>query len=351
MTQRCPPNPLGSTIGAHSLASAHDEEKCRICEESLFFESQECYNIITCGHIFHRICVEQALSTSAECPHCKLPCDLSDLRKYSINTNVIDNASAEISTQTANPKKSKPLTRGKGRGAMANRPVTRNLSKALFNENFESDGTPRPNVGHLIDVSHQYSPLRNTSSNQIPTQNNPNDNNFRPPSQNVVEIDYSKINNMIENNIAKFFQNLNLQPHLPPNTHPSAIPVPPVPIPNNSGLNNDVPLSNVNSCRNSTSQMEQFISARPEKLTSIIQNWNVKFDGSSTGLTVEEFLYRIKSLTQEHFGNNFTIICKNLPVLLTGKAREWYWRYHKQVDSIEWTSFCAALKCQFKDMR
>lgn len=99
------------------------------------------------------------------------------------------------------------------------------------------------------------------------------------------------------------------------------------------------------------SYREQSSMMRPEKVTSIVQNWNVKFDGSSSGLTVEEFLYRIKSLTEEHFNNNFHLICKNLPVLLTGKAREWYWRYHKQVDSIEWGSFCAALKCQYKDMR
>lgn len=34
-----------------------------------------------------------------------------------------------------------------------------------------------------------------------------------------------------------------------------------------------------------------------DKITSIIQNWNLRFDGSSTGLNVDEFLYRVRSLT------------------------------------------------------
>lgn len=38
-------------------------------------------------------------------------------------------------------------------------------------------------------------------------------------------------------------------------------------------------------------------------------------------------------------------------ILLTGKAREWYCRYHKQVENIQWSEFCAAIKYQYKDFK
>lgn len=88
-----------------------------------------------------------------------------------------------------------------------------------------------------------------------------------------------------------------------------------------------------------------------EKITSIINNWNLKFDGSSNGLNIDEFLYRVKTLTKETFNNDFTVICKNLNTLLTGKAREWYWRYHKQVETIVWEDFCIAIQSQYKDKK
>lgn len=89
----------------------------------------------------------------------------------------------------------------------------------------------------------------------------------------------------------------------------------------------------------------------PNKIISIIQSWNVRFDGSLKGLRSEEFLYRIKCLTRENFNGNFEHICRNLHVLLTGKAKEWYWRYHKSVENIEWESFCSAFRRQYKDYR
>lgn len=100
------------------------------------------------------------------------------------------------------------------------------------------------------------------------------------------------------------------------------------------------------SCSEESSQF-----GRPDRVTFIIQNWNLQFDGSNCGLSVDEFLYRLRTLTKEHLNGNFSHICKNIPILLTGKAKDWFWRYHKTVDSIQWTEFCGALRTQFKDLR
>lgn len=98
-------------------------------------------------------------------------------------------------------------------------------------------------------------------------------------------------------------------------------------------------------------RFEPSLALRSAKILSIIQNWNIKFDGSRTGLSVDEFLYRVRALAAENFNNDFSVICNHLHILLTGKARDWFWGYHKRVESIEWDSFCAALRYQYKDFR
>lgn len=102
---------------------------------------------------------------------------------------------------------------------------------------------------------------------------------------------------------------------------------------------------------NSFPQNYNNFSMRSEKVSSIIQSWDLKFDGSSSGLTIEEFLYRVRSLTQDHFNGNFSPICKNLNILLSGKARNSYWRYHKGVGNLDWKEFCEAIQCQYRDLK
>lgn len=87
-----------------------------------------------------------------------------------------------------------------------------------------------------------------------------------------------------------------------------------------------------------------------DKITSVIQNWGLKFDGSST-IPVEEFLYRVRVLTNENFNGDFDIITKNLHILLSGKAREWFWKYRKSIEIVDWYNFCEAIKSQYKDLK
>lgn len=63
---------------------------------------------------------------------------------------------------------------------------------------------------------------------------------------------------------------------------------------------------------------------------------------------MDEFLYRVKTLTKEHLNNNFAYVCKNL---LTGKAKKCHWRYRKSIDIIQWTEFCETLRSQFKGLK
>lgn len=88
-----------------------------------------------------------------------------------------------------------------------------------------------------------------------------------------------------------------------------------------------------------------------DKIAYTIKKWNLHFDGSAQGLDVEEFLYRVKSLTADYFDDNYSLICKHLNILLTGKARYWFWRYRKQVPSIVWDDFCTAIRYQYIDFK
>jgi len=87
------------------------------------------------------------------------------------------------------------------------------------------------------------------------------------------------------------------------------------------------------------------------KIADILQKWGVRFDGSTEGLSVEEFLYRLNILTQENLGSDFELLNKNIHQLLMGKASSWYWRFHKQVQTFTWSEFCEALREQYRESR
>lgn len=82
----------------------------------------------------------------------------------------------------------------------------------------------------------------------------------------------------------------------------------------------------------------------PERLSQLIYSWNVKFDGSCKGVTVEEIIYRINILNVDCLNSAFDVLCRNLHILLVGKAYEW-----KDVKTIKCTAFCNALQYQYKD--
>ncbi|KAI8116182.1 hypothetical protein CVS40_11707 [Lucilia cuprina] len=323
-----------------------NENVCIVCRDNII-DTQEILIIVTCSHEFHRNCIESALSQSAECPQCKCACDLADL--------VVKRADNTLPKNSPRPKSGNP-SRGKPRGAMAKKHFTRNYTKSLGQE-FAQQSSFDTNGSHVVIQNDERisSPQMDHSFNRpgnlaepFPQTNN---------SQNITNaVDYSQISQMIENTVTRLLGNLNILPN-PTNQNrnfqANVRPTQPQPVSSNNQFLQP-PQYNPEPVRQNFSG-NQFLdpnySLKIDKITAIIQNWNIKFDGSANGLTVEEFLYRVRSLTTENFGGDFNIICKHLPMLLTGKARDWYWRYHKQVDRIDWTEFCAALRYQYKNFK
>lgn len=338
------------------------------------------------SHPFHRNCIETHLASSAECPVCKHACELNELR----NLIIVPKA----------PPIEKVNARDKGRGAMVRQYNTRSVSRNLFQDSQSAslNATAVAQTDNLQTPIRNISALNNTNPGISPFQNNPNQ-----PAAHTAIVDYNEINRMIECSVTRILQNLHFSQTSPVNTYqnidlnPQSMKIPsqndvrnnrdnnftvnqtnlmnnptinPINGPNNDFNMNpntnpsfnthnvcgipqlgQIPLNSQGS--NLTANTFNFNSSNmnADKITSIIHNWNLKFDGSANGLNIDEFLYRVKTLTRETFNDDFSVICKNLNTLLTGKAREWYWWYHKLVPVIVWEDFCKAIRAQYKDMK
>ncbi|KAM8718301.1 hypothetical protein ACLKA7_001001 [Drosophila subpalustris] len=149
-----------------------------------------------------------------------------------------------------------------------------------------------------------------------------------PSPRPSVEVDYDKIFQKMEDIIERKLSVMN-----PFHTQTQSSGVPPPDFPRSSPRTSSRSISNLS----------------PEKVTQMIQNWGVKFDGAPKGQTVQEFLYRVKSLTEDCLQGDFSIICKNLHVLLVGKARDWYWRFRKEHSEFGWSEFCEAIRSHYQD--
>lgn len=93
------------------------------------------------------------------------------------------------------------------------------------------------------------------------------------------------------------------------------------------------------------------LTSRPDKVLHIISNWRIKFSGSLNSISVENFIYRIEALTSQTLQGDFDLLCRNASSLFEGKAADWFWRYHRSVDSVCWNSLCKAMRQQYSDSR
>ncbi|KAI8127009.1 putative E3 ubiquitin-protein ligase ATL44 [Lucilia cuprina] len=338
---RTPPNEASA-----SASSSAGDNICNVCSTNMS-DNDDCLVIDKCSHSFHRPCIENYLSNTAQCPNCSRPCDLVDLKRI--------NFSNKSDTQ------GKQSIRGRGRGAVTMPYNTRSQSRTQYHDSQRSLGDTRNELDEEDGSVAAQPPLsiRDSSSQNIPP--------ISQDEQNTrINLDYNQLNQMIETTMARLFSNFNRVPNHQPqanfngrgNTNHSS---------NRANVNETNPRSRLtNNAGEHTNNYTHNYSDRsyssvptntnassfnPDKLTAIIQSWNIKFDGSTSSLSVEEFLYRIYSLTNDNFNGDFTPIVKNLNVLLNGKAKDWYWRYRKQVNHVNWEDFCEALKCQYRDFK
>lgn len=304
---------------------------CPICKQQILSD-QDCSNT-NCNHTFHRQCLQNWLNESQECPVCHRICEIPGQVKAQNNNR-----------NSNNPKQNSG--RGRYKGAIPRRHVTRAATRHLYDPANASSVQDLPESLDLTLPDIDSLPLPTTGNERHSLNALPRDAdaNRKAPATNNNNIDYYIVSNMIETSIQRMLSNLNLRPEACDQ--------------NNTSLNQRQPENETESRRNSRQghvnnnlNVSHFSNLSPEKITSIINNWNVKFDGSSNGLNVEEFLYRVRSLTASTLDNDFSLVRKNLHSILLGKARDWYWQFHKQSPNFDWTDFCTAIRYRYKDYK
>lgn len=93
------------------------------------------------------------------------------------------------------------------------------------------------------------------------------------------------------------------------------------------------------------------VPVRTDKITQIIHNWKIRFSGNLKGLSIDAFLYRVEALTKQTLQGDFELLCRHISCLFEDKAADFFWRYHRTVNSIIWPELCNALRAQFRDTR
>lgn len=87
-----------------------------------------------------------------------------------------------------------------------------------------------------------------------------------------------------------------------------------------------------------------------EKVSNLINSWHVTFSGTKGDVTVEDFIYRINTLTNIHLNGDFDILCRHAHILFEGQANKWFWRFHRQSSGeFRWVELSQALKRQFQE--
>lgn len=208
---------------------------------------------------------------NAECPVCKRPCQLNELRTFSV-------------TQKSAPITKSTSSRSRGRVANTRHYNTRSNVRNLFHEQLNLNASMS---NQFVASPNRSSRNFNPNAAMSPAGNNSNDIHAKSNS-----IDYSEINRLIEANLSRLLQNLNLtqlpQQNLNYNLQQ------PTNIVNNADMGNHVQHLQQNTFSNNLPQNNLLNNSinhvSSDKATSIIQSWNLKFDGSASGLNVDEFL-------------------------------------------------------------
>lgn len=185
----------------------------------------------------------------------------------------------------------------------------------LANSNRTNTGRPnnRPN-----QTSRNSEPSGNPGSHPQPNNRNsfPIPNNFNGfPNSNRSSLPF----NNHPNNVDHF--------NFPNNNLPR----------NNHGSDNVIPIDNV------------FERTAPVANTSKspLASWQIKFDGSNSGLQIEEFIFRIEMMSSSE-GVSFAQLTAGLHYVLKGSAYEWYWLYMKQNRRATWLDLQTALRNEFR---
>lgn len=80
-----------------------------------------------------------------------------------------------------------------------------------------------------------------------------------------------------------------------------------------------------------------------------MKGWQLQYDGDNTKLSVEEFIFRVESLTGRSLQGDFALLMDNFHTLLAKKVSGWYWTLLRTNPYPSWEIVKAALRTDWSD--
>lgn len=293
---------------------------CVICSEALQANRE---NVETpCKHHFHTDCIHTWLQNNTTCPVCRATCELTDM-----NIGAVAGATA--------PEANNRATGTVPRDRPNTRLYARSQQRATASSSHAAQASPRDR--------------RTYNADHPPNTNNISENRVQQIISESMNIFRGQIMASVSSEIQNLFQNLNIERNIgrtssPTNTRRDEPTAWPRDIPFEEPPANRQP-----NHRRGESLGTSRISLANEKLSNLIRNWQIRFSGSNDALSIDQFIYRINTLTSLHLNGNHELLCQHVHSLFDGKALKWFWRYRQNSDALDWLELCEAMRRQFKD--
>lgn len=329
-----------------NIPSSVDEintQKCFVCKKD--YEIDDIVVSTPCYHIYHKECIVSVLKETQACPMCGKSCRQTKLKSHNIL--------AENEKQTTNTP------------SQINNNLNLNQNQGAIPKAITHNKKVRRN---LLDNNITQTPIVNREDSQIRSLNNlfnnsQNNSNSRSMLQNIDSHSISDsalqliINEAVRNQLAS----MNLNSNRPCIVNPISA--------SQDSQNrrnhhtNDFRPSfgnrNYNQNRNfpnrPNSRLPTFnhnFDLTTDKVSNIMSGWHLKFSGQDEEeLSVDNFLYRVQALTIQSLRGDFEVLCRHIHLLFSGKAMDWFWRFHRTSSSFDWETLCVQLKNQFRDRR
>lgn len=353
-----------------ALASEENGPKCGVCNATV--PDKSVLTETVCRHLFHKTCVSNHIKTNPNCPVCgkKITRDPTPSAPKPASSPVATRSSSKAknfdSMRSTDLVPSTSSQSGNATNVSQGKPSNTSSSTTLGMSEFSLN-----DIQSMVSriVSEQQSQLLSALSSQISTLVDKSvetslsrlgSNAFQmghiqsnPPQLNRVDINSSHALNTSSPD-ANRAPRMHTLPDVEQRTLEQLLGLP-------SSSNNRPNVSGgqdsfdarlgTNRPYSAGSVTVPDLCIRPDKVSQIMFNWKMKFNGSSNCLPVDSFIYRVEALTNQTLGGNFHLLCGNASALFDGKANDWFWRFHKTVDIVKWPDLCRALREQYKDSR
>lgn len=327
-------------LQAAGAAVVENSPFCTICNFAI--QNPSVFSETVCRYTFHKICISSYIKTHSDCPACGSKI-IKDAKQ--VNSSATQKVGSSITTRSTS----------KARIFDANR-TDESLRRESGSNPSAGFSSSQPtltieNVKDIVTsiVSDQQAQLVQSLSGQISSlversvEASLTRLNINPASQNVDASSPVRTNNVAMPNVSDVEQRT-LEQLLG------------LPSSNNERSNNgygqiNLDGNSLNRSRLSNPSSFSDLASRPDKVSQIIANWKLKFNGSSSSLPVDNFIYRVEALTKQTLNGDFETLCRSASALFDGKASDWFWRFHRSVHVVQWFDLCKALRQQYRDSR